>query len=532
MDIVGPFDASHIHGYRWILVIVDDHSRFKMIKVLKKKSDALEKANEFLASLKSMASRRDGPISIVGNVKCDNAGEFLSREFKAMLAGVGTHQTTCPPHVHQLNGVAERAIRSIMEQIRVNLVASNFPISFWAYAAQHGVDVLNRTTGPPDNDLTSFEVMHGEQPKVMGLLPFGCRAHVVRPKDFIRKSTIDAHAWPGANLGRSSSSPGAYNVWVPSTGRVHTSSDVYFTERLFPHRAPHDQFVGPDLPAAPAVDASQPPGIATLPPPAAPSPPSGSPWEDSVRSSIHALVDSAADPPDHPAGAPPADPPSDHNAPLPPPPPPTGRYSPRLATLRETAETATFVTAADVTATPPPPPTAPPPPSPASPPATTWTPPASPPAAARTPPPAATAAAPPTVAPTTAAPPSLQPSRYNPSGRAPPATRSRAAHGLFAAGIDEDAVSRDVPSSVGSGQAFFASGAGRALYDVSAAAGAVGSAQLASADPVNRKAAMLDDAEGWRAAERKEIANHIENSTLTPIPLSQVPRGRRPGSSA
>ena len=86
-----------------------------------------------------------------------------------MLAGVGTHQTTCPPHAHQLNGVAERAIRSIMEQIRVNLVASNFPISFWTYAAQHGVDVLNRTTAPPDNDLTSFEVMHGEQPKVMGV---------------------------------------------------------------------------------------------------------------------------------------------------------------------------------------------------------------------------------------------------------------------------------------------------------------------------------------------------------------------------
>eukprot|EP00965_Chrysotila_dentata_P019781 656204-Pleurochrysis_carterae.AAC.1 len=25
------------------------------------------------------------------------------------------HSTTCPPHVHELNGVAERAIRSIME---------------------------------------------------------------------------------------------------------------------------------------------------------------------------------------------------------------------------------------------------------------------------------------------------------------------------------------------------------------------------------------------------------------------------------
>ena len=143
------------------------------------------------------------------------------------------------------NGVAERATRSTIEQVqvRVNLDASNLPVSFWAYyAAQRGVDVLNRTTGPPDSNLTSCEVMRGEQPKVMlGILPFGCRAHVVRPKEYNRKGDIDAHAWVGANLDRSSSSPGAYNVWVPSTGRVHTSADVYFvTERFFPHRQAND----------------------------------------------------------------------------------------------------------------------------------------------------------------------------------------------------------------------------------------------------------------------------------------------------
>ena len=46
--------------------------------------------------------------------------------------------------------------------------------------------MLNRTTGPPDSDLTSFEVMRGEQPKVMGILPFGFHAHVIRPKEYIR----------------------------------------------------------------------------------------------------------------------------------------------------------------------------------------------------------------------------------------------------------------------------------------------------------------------------------------------------------
>ena len=34
-----------------------------------------------------------------------------------------------------------------MEKVRVNLVASNLPVSFWAYAANHAADVLNRTAG-------------------------------------------------------------------------------------------------------------------------------------------------------------------------------------------------------------------------------------------------------------------------------------------------------------------------------------------------------------------------------------------------
>ena len=64
----------------------------------------------------------------------------------------------------------------------------------------------------PDSDLSSYEVMRGERPKIMGILPFGCRAHVVWRNEYICKGDVDVHAWEGANLGRRSSSPGAYNV--------------------------------------------------------------------------------------------------------------------------------------------------------------------------------------------------------------------------------------------------------------------------------------------------------------------------------
>ena len=203
---------------------------------------------------------------MVGHLHMDNAGEFLSREFKDFLDEELISQTTCPPHVHQLNGVAERAIRSIMEQTRAHLVASALPVSFWPHIVQHAVDVLNRTTGPPDSTETSFQSMTGEQPRIMGIMPIGCRAHTVKPASAVVKTTIDAHAWVGVNVGRSTLSPGSYLVWVPSIGRVVSSSEVYFTERFFPLRPAGEQFIGPDLPSG-IPPRSQPPGVP--PPPGA-----------------------------------------------------------------------------------------------------------------------------------------------------------------------------------------------------------------------------------------------------------------------
>ena len=38
MEIVGPLMASHIHGCKYTLVLVDDHSRFKSVYMLKRPS--------------------------------------------------------------------------------------------------------------------------------------------------------------------------------------------------------------------------------------------------------------------------------------------------------------------------------------------------------------------------------------------------------------------------------------------------------------------------------------------------------------
>ena len=131
-DIVGPFRSSAAGRFRYALILVDDHSRFKFVYFLKTKDEALARTNSFVASFNAYANKhREHPIRAVGSLRTDNAGEFLSREFGDMLDDHSIDQTTCPPYVHSLNGVAERAIKSIVEVARSNMVASGAPIGFW-----------------------------------------------------------------------------------------------------------------------------------------------------------------------------------------------------------------------------------------------------------------------------------------------------------------------------------------------------------------------------------------------------------------
>eukprot|EP00965_Chrysotila_dentata_P140221 4635904-Pleurochrysis_carterae.AAC.1 len=94
----------------------------------------------------------------------------------------------------------------------------------------------------------------------MQILPFGCRAYAVKPRHSYSKTHMDPRAWIGMNLGRSVRSPGAYNIWVPSAGRVVVALDVYFNEQSFPW-LPSGH---PETAYAQSSqdDGSQPPGIA------------------------------------------------------------------------------------------------------------------------------------------------------------------------------------------------------------------------------------------------------------------------------
>eukprot|EP00965_Chrysotila_dentata_P018914 630373-Pleurochrysis_carterae.AAC.1 len=145
---------------------------------MRSKAEAPHYVRKFIASFAALINKGSTePRRLVGTLHSDNAGEFLSTRFTEFLSDAGVHTSTCPPHVHELNGVAERAIRSVMELARASLVAASAPISYWDFAVLHAVDVLNRTSTPPGGTQTSYELVTGDKPSILAIMPFGCKAY-------------------------------------------------------------------------------------------------------------------------------------------------------------------------------------------------------------------------------------------------------------------------------------------------------------------------------------------------------------------
>jgi hypothetical protein len=73
-DLMGPVNEASCNRHKYIMVVVDDHTRYAWVYFLKKKSYAAERLREFFA----LAQRQFD--ALVKKVRSDRGGEFLSKE--------------------------------------------------------------------------------------------------------------------------------------------------------------------------------------------------------------------------------------------------------------------------------------------------------------------------------------------------------------------------------------------------------------------------------------------------------------------
>ena len=64
-DIAGPFRRSAHDQHQYFLVLIDDHTRWKEVYFLKRKSEALTKIRSSVAKFKSVANQgKDEPTRV------------------------------------------------------------------------------------------------------------------------------------------------------------------------------------------------------------------------------------------------------------------------------------------------------------------------------------------------------------------------------------------------------------------------------------------------------------------------------------
>ncbi|GKE58955.1 retrovirus-related pol polyprotein from transposon TNT 1-94, partial [Tanacetum coccineum] len=128
MDLCGPIRIASINGKRYVLVIVDDYSRYTWLVFLRSKDEALEEIKTFLKRITVLLQAH------VIIVRTENGTEFKNQVLQKYFKSVGISHQASSVRTPQQNGVVERRNRTLVEVARTMLIFSRAPFSLWAEA--------------------------------------------------------------------------------------------------------------------------------------------------------------------------------------------------------------------------------------------------------------------------------------------------------------------------------------------------------------------------------------------------------------
>ncbi|GJR20327.1 retrovirus-related pol polyprotein from transposon TNT 1-94 [Tanacetum coccineum] len=128
MDLCGPMRVASVNGKKYILVIVDDFSRFTWVYFLRSKDETPEIIKKFIAQAQLNYKAK------VCKIRTDNGTEFKNATLKAYYEKLGIMQQFSIARTPQQNGVVERRNRTLVEAARTMLIFSRLPEFLWAEA--------------------------------------------------------------------------------------------------------------------------------------------------------------------------------------------------------------------------------------------------------------------------------------------------------------------------------------------------------------------------------------------------------------
>ncbi|GJR92566.1 retrovirus-related pol polyprotein from transposon TNT 1-94 [Tanacetum coccineum] len=116
MDLCGPMRMESINRKKYILVIVDDYSRFTWVKFLRSKDESPE------VIIKCLKQKQVCLNATVWNVRTNNRTEFVNHTLRKYYESVRISHQTSVARTPQQNGVVKRQNRTLVEAARTMLI--------------------------------------------------------------------------------------------------------------------------------------------------------------------------------------------------------------------------------------------------------------------------------------------------------------------------------------------------------------------------------------------------------------------------
>ncbi|GKD35343.1 retrovirus-related pol polyprotein from transposon TNT 1-94, partial [Tanacetum coccineum] len=221
MDLCEPLRVQSINEKKYILVIVDDYSRFTWVKFLRSKDETPAFVINLLKQLQV------GLNKTVWFVRTDNHTEFVNKDLTDYYESVGiTHEKTIP-RTPQQNGVVERRNRTLVEASRTMLIFSKAPLFLWAEAVATACYTKNQSLIHTLHDKTLYELVHDKKLDLSFLRVFGALCYPTNDSEDLGK--LKAKADIGFFVGYAPNRKG-YRIYNKRTRKIMETIHVTFDE--------------------------------------------------------------------------------------------------------------------------------------------------------------------------------------------------------------------------------------------------------------------------------------------------------------
>jgi hypothetical protein len=217
VDLAGPYNESR-DGYTYLFVGIERWSQIALAVPLESKAEAADVIMQTVYKLEKQLGER------VRVIRSDGGGEFENERLQEFCEIAGIQRYVSPRYTPELNGAAERMVRTFKEMIASLLCDAGLTADYWSYAARHAM-VLWLKTRYRDG-ISAWTRWTGRADGIESIRKFGSRCVAQIPRQLrVGADPTDYKGQQGTILGQDLRTSG-WIVLLDGSERSVNSRDV------------------------------------------------------------------------------------------------------------------------------------------------------------------------------------------------------------------------------------------------------------------------------------------------------------------